>query len=171
MKLLLPSLFVVLFSVLFHTTSASPVASPNALALPQEMSLAERRSLGADAAMETLVTSVIQGLVGGVQLDNQKREAFTKEVVSEMRARFPQFNWIIVHVKHTTKFDGTRGVDWGHKHHELDIQIGGTIGYEIYNFKSGEFTRHGDGGFINWAFQGNLKSRSSDGRHLVFNAP
>ncbi|KAJ8702334.1 hypothetical protein PTI98_001057 [Pleurotus ostreatus] len=140
--------------------------------------------------METLVTSVIQGLVGGVQLDNQvtlvlntlathvaevphfqKRETFTKEVVSEMRARFPQFNWIIVHVKHTTKFDGTRGVDWGHKHHELDIQIGGTIGYEIYNFKSGEFTRHGDGGFINWAFQGNLKSRSSDGRHLVFNAP
>lgn len=125
-----------------------------------------------------------------------------------MRARFPQFNWIVVHVKHTTKFDGTKGVDWGHKHHELDIQIGGTIGYgltvecgwlsannspvaryEIYNFKSGEFTRHGDGGFINvsslplsrsrgiltlqfqWAFQGNLRSRSSDGRHLVFNAP
>ncbi|KAJ8522025.1 hypothetical protein ONZ45_g1390 [Pleurotus djamor] len=131
----------------------------------------DERSLGSDAAMETIVTSVVEGIVGGIQQDNERREAYTKGVVAEMRNKFPNFNWVICHVKHSTNFEGTRGVDWGHKHHEFDIVIGGTIGYELYWFRKGEFTRHGDGGFINWAYRGNVVSRSGDGKHITFSAP
>lgn len=72
------------------------------------------------------------------------------------------------HTKHTTKFDGQKGKDWGHRHEEFKVSFGKTIGYvrvscliripnlivppdsyEIYYFKSGTFTRQGDGGYLN----------------------
>ncbi|KAF9022760.1 hypothetical protein BDZ89DRAFT_1137158 [Hymenopellis radicata] len=70
----------------------------------------------------------------------------------------PSFNYVIVHTAHMVAFDGVEGVDWGHRHQELDIQIGGTIGFEIYTFRSGTFTLMGDGGFTNFAFIGIVTS-------------
>ncbi|KAF4604958.1 hypothetical protein EYR40_003741 [Pleurotus pulmonarius] len=143
-------------SSLFAIVLASPIAKP--------------RSLGADHALETLTKSLVEGIIGGIQQDDRRREEYTQGLVREMRAQFPEFNWVICHPEHDYKFDGERGVDWGHKHEEFDLVIGGTVGYEIYNFRSGEFTRHGDGGFINWAFNGNVLTRDQDGAHVVFGA-
>ncbi|KAF5352864.1 hypothetical protein D9756_006328 [Leucocoprinus leucothites] len=121
------------------------------------------------------IVDVIKGIVklikDKVKQDNHAREKFTKETVANGRQKFPHFNWAICHVKHDEHFDGDRGKDWGHSHHEVDIQIGGTIGYEIYWFRSGWFHREGDGGFINWAYSGFTESVSKDGSKVVFKRP
>jgi hypothetical protein len=59
----------------------------------------------------------------------QTRGAFTQEIVRRGREEYPGFNWVICHVKHDKRFDGTQGNEWGHTHREVDIKIGGTIGY------------------------------------------
>jgi hypothetical protein len=63
----------------------------------------------------------------------------------------PGWNVVIVHTQHKTKFDGKQGTDYAHEHKELSMSfpVGTTIGFEIYTFRSGEFTLEGDGGFMN----------------------
>jgi len=40
------------------------------------------------------------------------------------------------------------------------------MGYEINVFDEGTFTLHGDGGYLNWAYSGCIKSR--DGNYIEF---
>ncbi|KAL0955224.1 hypothetical protein HGRIS_004126 [Hohenbuehelia grisea] len=117
------------------------------------------------------ITQIIGGIQDGIKQDKLNRGEFTKNLVSQMHQQHPDFNWIVCHTKHTYKFDGQRGVDWDHRHQEFDIKVGGTIGYEIYNLKSGDFTRQGDGGYLNWAYIGNIKTTDQGGKHIVFNKP
>ncbi|KAL0948797.1 hypothetical protein HGRIS_008927 [Hohenbuehelia grisea] len=117
------------------------------------------------------VTDIIKGIQNGIKQDKLARSGFTQQLVAQMHQKHPDYNWIICHTKHTTKFDGKRGTDWDHRHQEFDVKIGGTVGYEIYNLKSGEFTRQGDGGFLNWAYIGNIKKNDQGGKHLVFAKP
>ena len=49
-----------------------------------------------------------------------------------------------------------------HVHQELNIGLGFTQGYEIWVFDSGTFSRAGDGGFINWAFEGCFTANGAD---------
>ncbi|KAF9456298.1 hypothetical protein BDZ94DRAFT_1315282 [Collybia nuda] len=76
----------------------------------------------------------------------QKRERFTTAVVGEGRLRFPEYNFVVCHANHTYKWDGVRGEDWDVIHKEVDIVLGGTIGYDIYFARSGTFQLLGDGG-------------------------
>ncbi|KAF9445742.1 hypothetical protein P691DRAFT_675036 [Macrolepiota fuliginosa MF-IS2] len=129
---------------------------------------------GAGDAIELIAESVVKIvdiIKQKVKEDKLKREQFTQETVANGRSQHPDFNWVICHVKHTTNFAGTQGKDWGHSHHEVDIQIGGTIGYEIYWFKSGTFSRQGDGGYMNWAWSGYSKEVTNNGANINFNAP
>jgi len=82
-------------------------------------------------------------------------------------------NFIVIHPKHHFSFPGTEGHDWYHEHHEVPVgfPIGGTIGYEIYGFRTGEFHRDGDGGFLNWAWGGTVSKNVNDGADMVFVAP
>ncbi|KAL0960179.1 hypothetical protein HGRIS_011813 [Hohenbuehelia grisea] len=105
----------------------------------------------------------------------QARQVASRRVhinlVEKLKQQHPQFNWIVCHTKHETKFEGKEGVDWSHHHQEFDIKIGGTIGYEVYNLKAGEFFRKGDGGYLNWAYIGNVLRKDDDGKHVVFGKP
>jgi len=105
--------------------------------------------------------------------DKLNRGSFTKNTVATLRQKHPTYNFVICHTKHRTKFDGKAGKEWYHDHRELKMgfPVGTTIGYEIYGFKSGEFTRQGDGGWLNWAYTGNLKKSDQGGKHLVFAKP
>ncbi|KAF9494464.1 hypothetical protein BDN71DRAFT_1393079 [Pleurotus eryngii] len=103
-----------------------------------------------------LATVVIEGAINiftsiqdGIKKDKEDRSTFTQHLVKQLHDEHPDFNWIVCHTKHDYKWDGKRGVDWAHKHQEFDIKIGGTIGYEIYNARSGKFFRKGDGGYLN----------------------
>ncbi|KAL0948796.1 hypothetical protein HGRIS_008926 [Hohenbuehelia grisea] len=124
----------------------------------------------ATKAIEGII-DIVNKIQDGIKKDNIARGDFTQHLVRDMHQKYPQFNWIICHVKHTTKFDGKQGVDWGHRHQEFDIKVGGTIGYEIYNFKSGEFWRKGDGGYLNWAYIGKVLKVDQNGKHIVFGKP
>jgi len=110
----------------------------------------------------------IGDLIGDIRDENKNRETFVKNVLAGLVAKDPSFNYMLVHPKHTTKWDGTENVDWYHRHQECDTirLFKKTIGYEIYAARSGTFELQGDGGFINWAFQGNFKREGNQG-HIV----
>ncbi|KDQ24781.1 hypothetical protein PLEOSDRAFT_1107712 [Pleurotus ostreatus PC15] len=126
-------------------------------------------------ALARVAVNGIRAIIRKVQrtLDEDKdaRGKFTYNLVSEMQQQYPGFNWVVCHTKHETKFDGEKGKEWDHRHQEFDIKLGGTVGFEIYNLKSGEFIRQGDGGFLNWAYIGNVASKSGDGKVIKFLSP
>ncbi|KAF5359387.1 hypothetical protein D9756_003622 [Leucocoprinus leucothites] len=117
------------------------------------------------------IIKIVKGIIDGVKHDNEGRGQFTQDTVANGRSQYPDFNWVVVHTKHETDFDGVQDEDWGHQHQEFDIEIGGTIGYEIYWFRSGTFKRQGDGGFLNWAWGGAMTSTADDGATVTFVAP
>ncbi|KAF6759307.1 ectomycorrhiza-regulated small secreted protein [Ephemerocybe angulata] len=128
------------------------------------------RSLQARQAsnIEGDVNNILNLVRSQVGSGNQGRIDFTQRVVREGSSRFPQYNWVIVHTAHLTRFDGASGRNWNHWHYEFDINPGGTIRYELYWFESGTFELQGDGGFINWAWTGQVSSISPSGRVITF---
>ncbi|EJD48393.1 hypothetical protein AURDEDRAFT_136092 [Auricularia subglabra TFB-10046 SS5] len=75
-------------------------------------------------------------------------------MVDGMQKEFPDTNVVVCHTDHEADFDGEEDVDWAHTHFEIDISLGGTIGYEVYVGGSGTFKRNGDGGYMNWGWYG-----------------
>jgi len=128
----------------------------------------ERRRGGGVGDVAKLIVDIFVGLANQVKADKMARGQFTSSLVSQLSGRNPKMNYVVCHTKHRYRFDGNRGSDWTHSHQEFDIKVGGTIGYEIYAFKSGEFWRQGDGGYLNWAYSGNVKSKNDNGKHLTF---
>ncbi|KAF4600354.1 hypothetical protein AB1N83_006360 [Pleurotus pulmonarius] len=130
------------------------------------------------AEVAELATTVIEGAINiftsiqdGIKQDKEDRSKFTQDLVQRLHNEHPDFNWIVCHTKHDYKWDGKQGTDWAHKHQEFDIKIGGTIGYEIYNARSGKFFRKGDGGYLNWAYIGNVVKTDNNGKDLTFAKP
>lgn len=108
------------------------------------------------ARFARILGKVISDLVEKAKQDQQMRIRFTQDTVNNMANEYPDTNILIVHPKHDFHPGGTKGVDWFHEHKEVDIQVGGTIGYEVYGFQDGWVKRYGDGGYINWAWNGVL---------------
>jgi hypothetical protein len=94
----------------------------------------------------------IAGLIAqSVAADKQKRADFTRKFVAESARKYPGYNVAIIHTRHEATGKHI------HNHVEVDINIGGTIGYEIYYSRKGNpftLTNKGDGGFLNWAYNG-----------------
>ncbi|KAF5354342.1 hypothetical protein D9756_007326 [Leucocoprinus leucothites] len=155
----------------------------------REVNSLERRQ-AADIAKS--VAELIDSILNGVKHDNEVfsipftlsehgqrptffqlycREKFTKDTVAKGREQFPDFNWVACHVDSEQDFDGEEGKDWGHQHKEFDLESSGTVGYEIYWLRSGTFKRKGDGGYINWAWQGAISGTDDDGATVHFVAP
>jgi len=131
----------------------------------------ETRQLQAAVEIVEAVVDLVEGIIDMINEDNTKRDQFTVDTVTQSGQQWPGFNWVICHTDHTTAFDGTQGTDWGHTHHELDISLGRTIGYELYWFRSGTFTRNGDGGYLNWAYEGVVTGTENGGSVVHFAAP
>ncbi|TFK98549.1 glycosyl hydrolases family 18-domain-containing protein [Pterulicium gracile] len=89
--------------------------------------------------------------------EDQRGEYVTK-AVSEARATNPEYNMIMVHPKHVGYFEEPC---W-RAHYEFDRPIFGTIGYELYYVRKGNFTIKGDGGYLNWAYSGYFEGESED---------
>jgi hypothetical protein len=82
--------------------------------------------------------------------DNKKREAYTQQFVQQAGQKYPGYNVVICHPGHRVSGANI------HQHYELPMTVG-TCGYDIYFSKKGKqftFVNQGDGGFINWAFNG-----------------
>ncbi|RXW19741.1 hypothetical protein EST38_g6103 [Candolleomyces aberdarensis] len=113
------------------------------------------------------IVHLVEYVLGRIADDKGARSDYTRDFVVNAAKEYPGWNWVICHVEHTTQFDGVQGDDWGHDHVEFPVFLG-SIGYEIYWFKSGTFVRGGDGGWLNWAYIGNIISRvDADGSSTV----
>jgi len=117
------------------------------------------------------VELIVNAIKGQIEKDKEMRGQWTSKMIGELRGKHPQFNFVLCHTQHKTAFKGAQGVDWGHSHQELPVSFRKTIGYEIYWFKEGTFERIGDGGWLNWAYAGVVKSKSGDGKKLTFGPP
>jgi len=117
------------------------------------------------------IVKIVDLIKDKIQKDKNARSQWTQDFVGRLHAQNPHFNYIICHTDHTAKWDGVRGKDWSHMHQEFPVSFGKTVGYEIYWGRTGTFIRKGDGGYLNWAFYGNVKSRSGDGKTIVWGKP
>ncbi|KAF8070714.1 hypothetical protein FPV67DRAFT_1038537 [Lyophyllum atratum] len=132
----------------------------------------DRRIIGAIVrGAVQLIMKVVAKVKEGIEKDKKARGKYTMWVAEEGRKQHPEFNWVVCHTKHRTKWKGTKGVDWGHDHKEFDVKIGGTIGYEVYYAREGEFWNNGDGGYLNWAYSGFFKADGKGNKHVMFTRP
>ncbi|RXW11593.1 hypothetical protein EST38_g14263 [Candolleomyces aberdarensis] len=115
------------------------------------------------------IVQLVGYVLGKIADEKGAREDYTRDFVENAAKQYPGWNWVICHVAHSIQFDGVQGEDWDHDHAEFPILLG-TIVYDIYWFKSGTFVKTGDGGWINWAYIGNILSRvdTSDSSTVVF---
>ena len=117
--------------------------------------------------MAEKVASVISQVVGILQNvfdPKAAREQFTNDSVDRLVKEFPDYNVLLVHTAH--HFESGEHV---HKHVEFYTGAGNSYGYEVYLMRKGQktvFILDGDGGFINWCFQGNY---NRDGHRVEFN--
>jgi len=112
------------------------------------------------------VIAIVNLIKGKIEKDKQMRSQWTHDMIGKWREKYPKWNFVFCHTKH--KFEPKRGTPSGHLHQELKVSFGKTIGYEIYWFKEGTFRRIGDGGWLNWAYSGNVKRTSDGGKFLEF---
>ncbi|KAF4611785.1 hypothetical protein D9613_004001 [Agrocybe pediades] len=117
------------------------------------------------------VLKIVDLIKGKINQDKEMRGKWTSEMIGKLRSKYPHFNFVVCHTKHNYEFKGQRGRDWGHSHQELPVSFHKTVGYEIYWFKEGIFRRTGDGGFLNWAFGGNIKKRENKNSVITFGPP
>lgn len=153
-----------------NTTQSTEVAQTSGYDSSEISAAVESRDLDirGKADIAKSIAELINSILKRVQADNEGRGEFTRKTVTEGRAKWPQYNWVICHTDHRQYFDGKQGENWGHYHREYDIDIGGTIGYEIYWFESGRFERRGDGGWLNWAYIGNVVRTENGGKTVIF---
>ena len=105
--------------------------------------------VGGVASVIGVVFEIVHTLQGD---DNKTRETFTRNLVDNHSAQHPGFNVVVVHTSHSI----ARGSKYVHMHQEVGMKVG-TCGYEIYVSPKGSpfvFTLNGDGGYINWAYEG-----------------
>ncbi|MEH2436831.1 MAG: hypothetical protein V7K25_21760 [Nostoc sp.] len=120
-------------------------------------------SVGIDASIDVL--GVAQAIAGAVN-DNSDRGAFTDNLVETAYFNLGQhYNVLTVNLSQHPQTGGLNDIVFYGSASYKD----GTI-FGIYGFKSGEFTHEGDGGYINWAFQGSFTRDGDGGSHVVFNA-
>ncbi|KIL63662.1 hypothetical protein M378DRAFT_164085 [Amanita muscaria Koide BX008] len=86
------------------------------------------------------------------------RDEFTQDVVQALYSYNPNFNYIICHVDHDYNFPGPVGVNvynvWVTYHQ--DTIFTNPPGFDVVVGTNGTFTRYNDGGYINWAYIGNV---------------
>ncbi|KAG2485298.1 hypothetical protein HYH03_015972 [Edaphochlamys debaryana] len=120
-------------------------------------------AVGAGAAVAAVVYTVGkeigERIAAHVNEDKQRRERFARELTAELCERFPDYDVIATCVSHS--MEGS----YVHQHAECYYLSGCSQGYEVYLIRHGDwakFTRHGDGGWINWAMCGSRFNRSDN---------
>ncbi|KAK5166984.1 uncharacterized protein LTR77_007713 [Saxophila tyrrhenica] len=111
-----------------------------------------------------IAVDVYTALMGLANSDWEREAAFTQGTVANSMSQAPTKNVLVYHDQGSTF---TPSGDVQHEHYQLDLDLGGTKGYEILVFDSGTFKLAGDGGFINWCYGGSF-ANNPDGS-VTFN--
>ncbi|KAJ7864936.1 hypothetical protein B0H13DRAFT_1898836 [Mycena leptocephala] len=103
------------------------------------------------------VIDIFEGLEDGIRQDNINRGEFTQSMVGNLSAKQPDWNYVVCHTAHTAKSSISK---------LAEPSVHDT--HTIYGAPSGEFTRRGDGGYLNWAWEGVVTTNDNNGAHLIF---
>jgi hypothetical protein len=112
---------------------------------------------------EALSAAIVQGLSIGARIDemHKAQRTFTTTTVETMMQYYPGYNVLV-----TCQSVDRNLVGEVHVVQVLGLPFPfGSRTYDIFLCKSGELTRHGDGGYENWAFNGNYVR---EGDHVTF---
>ncbi|MCH0542554.1 hypothetical protein I3F58_23950 [Streptomyces sp. MUM 203J] len=117
----------------------------------------------ADVAVAILdITKRLIGIVNNAIERKQNRSGYVKSLMEGAFYEAGQrYNVMVINNsnRHTAHLRGVK----------YDARISGHYGtYRVLVFESGEFTNHGDGGWINWAFRGWF---DRNGSHVKFRRP
>ncbi|PWN38789.1 hypothetical protein IE81DRAFT_369586, partial [Ceraceosorus guamensis] len=116
-----------------------------------------------------VLARIVEEVIKDVEADKVKRADQARETVDRMAREYPDTNFLASHVEMDNKFGGVEKQDWAHDHFEVDIKVGGTIGFELWGFQDAVIKRKGDGGALNWAWTGVLeKDPEENGSLLTF---
>ncbi|CEH17454.1 hypothetical protein CBOM_03495 [Ceraceosorus bombacis] len=116
-----------------------------------------------------VLARIVEEVMKDVEADKVKRADQARETVDRMAREYPDTNFLASHVEMDNKFGGVEKQDWAHDHFEVDIKVGGTIGFELWGFQDAVIKRKGDGGALNWAWTGVLeKDPEENGSLLTF---
>ncbi|KAJ7457093.1 hypothetical protein FB451DRAFT_1183599 [Mycena latifolia] len=93
-----------------------------------------------------------------------RRSEFTQTIVRNLRRNNPRFNYVICSTRHRVRFEGRPNDDFSQTTVSLPVWWGlGSMRYQVYTCRAGVFQLLGDGGFLNWAYFGNVV-RDTGGR-------
>jgi hypothetical protein len=108
--------------------------------------------------------------------ERDKRGQYVVQLLNEMSSTHPHKNVLIINqsCRHRRDFSGTT------TERSASFDAGEALGYgagrderlvthfKCYAFDDGEFTLEDDGGYCNWAFNGNFQRGGRDNKHVVF---
>ncbi|CAD6978281.1 unnamed protein product, partial [Tilletia controversa] len=108
-----------------------------AAAVPQQ--LVQR---GTVSDLADVGAKIAQIILDGQAADDEVRGRFAQNMVDGFRREYGDAtNIVVIHTGHDYAWNGAQGDAWQHWHYELDVQIGGTIGYEMYASKVGGYLK------------------------------
>ncbi|KAF6756760.1 hypothetical protein DFP72DRAFT_1044866 [Ephemerocybe angulata] len=116
------------------------------------------------------VMKVVELIKGKIKEDKEHRGKYTIDMVNRLRKEDPSSNYVICDTKYS--FDpkgGKENKDWFHHVAKFKDSFGKKVRYDILKFHKGKFTRKGDGGWLNWAYIGNVAHTSKGGKVVEFN--
>jgi hypothetical protein len=98
--------------------------------------------------------------------EHDAEEAFTQQTIAALRQEYPDYNALMCHSAFRQNFTNSF-----HYHYEFPLTAPRSQGYEVFLFKAGEFWLDGDGGFVNWAYDGKFTKDPSNEHHIIFSDP
>jgi hypothetical protein len=84
--------------------------------------------------------------------DKEKRNRWTPKFVESIAKSNPGYNVLLIHTKHVANLTGVQYQGPS----PFKISAEEEIEYTLYVFDAGTVELQGDGGFLNWAFEGNF---------------
>ncbi|KIY66703.1 hypothetical protein CYLTODRAFT_423175 [Cylindrobasidium torrendii FP15055 ss-10] len=158
-----------------HTLDAdAPPAPKSVIPLQKAQTRGAIAVIGVAVAAVAAVSSIVKWIIDQNWSDHQRRSEFTQTIVRQLRQRDSSFNYVICSTRHEIRPQGRPGHDFAREAVPLPIWWGlGSVRYTVYSFRAGVFRLLGDGGYLNWAYYGNVVSDTGgrQPRTVVFRDP
>ncbi|KAM6493595.1 hypothetical protein JOM56_011729 [Amanita muscaria] len=111
----------------------------------------KRNAQAKDLFLDSYISPIIKA---ALDASHKKNEQFTKNFVEGMWNNNKNYNYAFCRTKHSFSAVGQEGVDYARQW----IRGFDSQSYDLLILEEGTFIRNGKSGYINWAWQGSVKS-------------
>ncbi|KAJ7239969.1 hypothetical protein B0H12DRAFT_1074890 [Mycena haematopus] len=131
-------------------------------------------AIGVAATAVSVAVVITRAIIDANWENHKRRSEYTQTVVKRMRDNDPTFNYVICATDHHLDVQGKAGEDYGKIQLKFPVWWGQlSTTFYAYSFRKGIFHLKGDGGYLNWAYMGNVV-RDTGGRpprYVTFASP